>query len=81
MSSQWKQFYQLFKNHAGCLGSLIFVRQVEASPVYCLALSSCSRVLITSIGCRQHASATPPIDPEGTRKRLLKGEYEGRHIH
>ena len=35
----------------------------RGSPLYCLALSSCKRVLMTSIGCRHAASATPPIEP------------------
>ena len=36
-----------------------------ALPVYFFAESSCSRVLIVSIGCRKHASMVPPIDPAG----------------
>ena len=36
----------------------------EISPVYFLAASSCSRVLMVSMGCRQHASMVPPMDPE-----------------
>ena len=33
------------------------------SPLYLPTLSSCSRVLMTSIGCRHAASTTPPRDP------------------
>jgi hypothetical protein len=32
-------------------------------PRYAPERSSCSRVLTTSMGCRQHASMTPPRDP------------------
>ena len=33
------------------------------APEYLPALSSCSRVLMTSMGCKSNASVTPPIDP------------------
>lgn len=50
------------------------------SPVYCLALSSCRRVLMTSIGCKHPASATPPIDPvEARDDSQPKGGCEKDH--
>jgi hypothetical protein len=39
------------------------------APWYRPAVSSCRRVLMTSIGCRQHASMTPPMEPAAAARR------------
>lgn len=42
---------------------LIIWRPQSTTPRYCPARSSWMRVLMTSMGCRQAASATPPREP------------------
>jgi hypothetical protein len=42
---------------------LLVVVLLLLSPLYLPALSSCRRVLMTSIGCRQQASMVPPMEP------------------
>jgi hypothetical protein len=44
--------------------------------LYLPTLSSCRRVLITSIGCRQHASMVPPMEPGQTNSSRRTGKME-----
>ena len=39
------------------------VGRQQCTPLYLLTLSSCRRVLMTSMGWHAHASARPPIEP------------------
>jgi len=45
--------------HTGAAG----IGEQQCTPLYRLTLSSCRRVLMTSMGWHAHASARPPIEP------------------
>jgi hypothetical protein len=53
------------KHYAVCalLVLLLLLLLLLGSPLYLPTLSSCRRVLMTSMGCRQHASIVPPMEP------------------
>lgn len=60
-----KHWYQLLTKGLCCavLQCYLAVGDGCCIPLYCPVLSSCKRVLMTSMGCKQQASIVPPIEP------------------
>lgn len=52
---------------------------MDDSPLYFPLLSSCRRVLDTSMGCSRQASTMPPVDPAQQAPTCLLVSTRGAH--